>query len=210
MKKNKPGKLVIISSPSGGGKTSICRKLLTPSRKKQNWQFSLSYTTRAKRKGEKDGREYHFVTDAEFNRLAEKDFFAEHFKVHLYRYGTPRKPLEDVISKGGVMIFDVDVQGARDLRERYPDAITIFILPPSIKELKKRLKKRGTETIEQLKVRFSNAMSEMKLYHEFGYVVVNDELEKATSEVLSIINCHYCRTDKIKPEQIKKTIGLID
>jgi len=210
MNKNKPGKLVIISSPSGGGKTSICRKLLTPSRKKKNWQFSLSYTTRAKRKGEINGREYLFVTDTEFNRLAKKNFFAEHFKVHLYRYGTHRKPLENVINKGGVMIFDVDVQGAFKLRRLYRDAITIFILPPSIKELKKRLKKRGTETVEQLKVRFNNAMNEMKLYHKFDYVVVNDELEKASGEVLSIINCHYCRTDKIKPEQIKKTIGLID
>ena len=208
MKKNKPGKLVIISSPSGGGKTSICRRLLTPSRRKQNWQFSLSYTTRSKRKGEKNGREYRFVTDSEFNRLAKKNFFAEHFKVHLYRYGTPKKPLEDVINKGGVMIFDVDVQGAHDLRKKYPDAISIFILPPSIKELKKRLKKRGTETVEQLKVRFNNAANEMKLYHKFGYVVVNDELDKAVNEVLSIINCHHCRTDKIKLEQIKKIIGL--
>lgn len=204
MKNKKPGKIVIISSPSGGGKTSICRKLLSPTRKKEGWGFSVSYTTRAKRVGERNGREYHFVDEADFKKKIEQNFFAEHFKVHLYHYGTPRQPLEDVISNGGVMLLDVDVQGAKRLRKEYPHAVTIFILPPSIKELRKRLRRRGTETETQLKVRFENAKKEIKEYPSFDYVVINEELNKAVEEVLAIIKCYHCRPKNLTKEQIKK------
>ena len=202
--KRKPGTIVVISSPSGGGKTSICRKLLTPARKRNGWQFSISYTTRKKRPGERNGREYHFVTDAEFKKLMKADSFAEHFKVHLYRYGTPRKPMEKVLRDGGVMILDVDVQGAVRLKKEYPQAVTIFVLPPSIGVLRKRLIKRGTETMEQRRVRFENATKEIKLYKRFEYSVINQDLNTAVKEVLSIINSHHCRTENIKPEQISK------
>ena len=202
--KRKPGTIVVISSPSGGGKTSICRKLLTPARKRKGWQFSISYTTRQKRPGERNGREYHFVTEEQFKKLVKKDYFAEHFKVHLYRYGTPRKPMEKVLKQGGVMILDVDVQGAFRLKKADPQAITIFILPPSIAVLKKRLIKRGTETMEQRKVRFENAKREISLYPRFEYSVINEDLNTAIGEVLSIINCHHCRTENIRPEQIRK------
>ena len=164
MKRTKPGKIVIISSPSGGGKTSICRRLLSPARKRQGWRFSVSYTTREKRPGEKDGRAYYFVSDQEFGHLAQSGFFAEHCHVHLYHYGTPRRPLEQIIKQGGVMVLDVDVQGAVKLRNVYPQAITIFVLPPSVAALRTRLKRRGTESKEQLKVRFQNARREMKLF----------------------------------------------
>ena len=202
--KRKPGTIVVISSPSGGGKTSICRKLLTPARKRNGWQFSISYTTRKKRPGERNGREYHFVTDAEFKKLMKADSFAEHFKVHLYRYGTPRKPMEKVLRDGGVMILDVDVQGAVRLKKEFPQAVTIFVLPPSIDILRKRLIKRGTETMEQRRVRFENATKEIKLYKRFEYSVINQDLNTAVKEVLSIINSHHCRTENIKPEQISK------
>ena len=202
----RPGKTVIISSPSGGGKTSICRKLLSPKRRSENWRFSISYTTRKKRPGERNGREYFFVSDQEFAALVKRDFFAEHCRVHLYRYGTPRDQLERVARTGGVMVLDVDVQGAFKLRRAYPEAMTIFILPPSITALRKRLKKRGTETREQLKVRFENARKEMKLYRKFDYVVINEELDAAVKEVLSIIDSHHCRTDKLRAEQIARII----
>jgi len=203
----KPGKIVIISSPSGGGKSSICRKLLSPARRKKGWAFSVSYTTRKARTGERDGREYHFVEEEKFMGLARRDFFAEYFKVHLYRYGTPRSPLERIREKGGVIILDVDVQGAFRLRKEYPDAITIFILPPSISELRRRLKKRGTETREYLMVRFENAKKEMALFEKFDYVVINKELNVAVKEVLSIIRTHHCRIDFINRKQFKKIIG---
>ncbi|MFZ5980403.1 MAG: guanylate kinase [Candidatus Zixiibacteriota bacterium] len=207
MSQPKPGKIVIISSPSGGGKTSICRKLLSPTRRRQGWTFSVSYTTRKKRIGERNGREYHFVTDDKFGDLVKIDFFAEHFKVHLYQYGTPRGPLDRIRQKGGVIILDVDVQGAFKLRKEYPDAITIFISPPSIAELKRRLRRRGTETAEQLKVRFENAKKEMKLFDKFDYVVINKELNVAIKQVLSIINAHECRTDNINKKLFMEKIG---
>ena len=203
----KPGKIVIISSPSGGGKTSICRRLLTPARKRRGWGFSISYTTRARRPGERHGREYYFVDEKQFAHLAKDDFFAEQFKVHLSRYGTPRQPLEQVLNKGGVMLLDVDVKGARRLKKVYPQAVTIFILPPSIKALRQRLSRRGTETKAQLKVRYDNAREEMKLFRRFEYAVVNDELNKAVKQVLSIIEAHSCRTKYLVAEPLVKQLS---
>ncbi|MFQ6007338.1 MAG: guanylate kinase [Candidatus Zixiibacteriota bacterium] len=206
MKNAKRGTIVIISSPSGGGKTSICRRLLTPSRKRQGWQFSVSFTTRQRRPGEKNGREYFFVSEDKFNLLSRRGFFAEHCQVHLYYYGTPRKPLENVLKKGGVMLLDVDVQGALKLKREYPHAITVFVLPPSVAALRKRLKKRGTESVEQLKVRFENAKKEMKLYRRFEYAVINDDLRTAVRQVACIICSHHCRTEHLDQEQIKKIL----
>jgi len=159
------------------------------------------------RRGEKNGREYYFVSKDEFDRLSRSGFFAEHFQVHQYRYGTPRRPLEKVLRSGGVMLLDVDVKGAFNLRQEYPQAITIFVLPPSVKALRKRLRKRGTESKDQLKVRFENAKKEMKLYRKFEYAVINDDLSTAVQQVASIINCHRCRTENLDPEQISKIAG---
>ena len=197
------GKIVIISSPSGGGKSSICRELLS----RHGWKFSVSYTTRAKRPDEKDGREYFFVSDEQFQALVDKGFFAEDCRVHLYRYGTPREQLEAVLESGGVMLLDIDVQGAHKIKDAYPQAITIFILPPSVEALRTRLTARGTETAEQLEVRRNNATNEMKLWQEFEYAVINDELAVAVQEVDAIIRSHHTRTDKIPPEQIENIIG---
>lgn len=207
LKLERPGKIVIISSPSGGGKTSICKELLKGERLKQGWKFSISYTTRKKRNGEKNGREYFFVDEKEFNKKTKSRFFAEHFHVHLYNYGTPRKQLDDVLKKGGVMILDVDVQGAARIRKLYPQSISIFVLPPSIRELKKRLNRRGTETKEQLQIRFETAKEEMKKYKNFPYTVINKDLDVAVEQVLAIIKAHSCRTENIKKEQIKSIIG---
>lgn len=209
MNPEKPGQIVIISSPSGGGKTSICRELLSPERKKAGWTFSISYTTREKRPNEEDGREYYFVNDEEFERKVDEDFFAEHFKVHLYNYGTPREPIEKIRRKGGVMIFDVDVQGAQRLKQEYPDAISIFVMPPSQEILRQRLSRRGTETEEQLKVRLENALKEMRTFKQFDidYVVINEELSRAVSQVLSIIEAHPCRIERFDSEQLRKISG---
>ncbi|MEK7774300.1 MAG: guanylate kinase [Candidatus Zixiibacteriota bacterium] len=207
VRKRKQGQIVIISSPSGGGKTSICNAVMTPERRKQGWRFSISYTTRQKRPGEQNGREYHFVEDRTFMSLRRRGEFAEDCRVHLYRYATPRAPLEKVITNGGVMLLDVDVQGAEKLRRRYKEAITIFILPPSLIELRKRLTKRGTESREQKRVRFENARKEMKLYNKFDYVVINDHLETAVGDVLSIIQAHPCRTQFVRKSAIRQIVG---
>ncbi len=176
------------------------------------WKFSVSYTTRALRKGEKSGREYVFVTENEFDRLVAQNFFAEHFRVHLYKYGTPRKPIDQLRKSGGVMLFDVDVQGARRLHMEYPDAVTIFVLPPSIKALQRRLKRRGTETAEQLHLRFENAKKEMQAVlrdrtYAFDYIVINDVLGDAVSDVLAIIRAHRCRFEHLPMEQTGKLLG---
>lgn len=197
------GNIVIISSPSGGGKSSICRNLLV---RNTDWQFSISYTTRSRRPDEQDGREYYFVSNQDFDRLITEDFFAEHCQVHLYQYGTPRKPLEAVLDRGGVLILDIDVQGAEKIKAAYPEAITIFILPPSIAALRERLSARGTETQEQLQVRFENATRELKLWNHFEYAVINENLETAVNEVESAIVSHHCRTDRISPEQIRNIV----
>ncbi|PWB68492.1 guanylate kinase [candidate division GN15 bacterium] len=207
MRAKHPGSVVIISSPSGGGKTSICRRLLSRARRRHGWTFSVSYTTRRTRVGERNGREYFFVSDEKFEQLARSGFFAEHFHVHTHRYGTPRRPLEQVLRNGGVMILDVDVQGAFKLRKEYPDAVTIFILPPSVRELRRRLRQRGTETVEQLAIRFENARREMKLYRKFEYVVVNQALDLAVQQVLAIIGAHGCRVDKVDKEQMQTITG---
>lgn len=203
---HQPGTILIISSPSGGGKTSISRRLLSRSRRSQGWTFSISYTTRSPRVGERNGREYRFVTQPDFEKKVKANFFAEHFQVHLYNYGTPRSPLERVIHRGGVMILDVDVNGAFALKKEYPAAITVFVLPPSVRELRRRLRRRGTETKEDLAVRFENAKREMKLFNHFDYVVVNKELETAVQEVLAIVRAHHCRVDKTDVEQIRSIV----
>lgn len=207
MKLEKPGKILIISSPSGGGKTSICRKLLSSARKKSGWEFSVSYTTRLPRRGERDGREYHFVLKKDFDRKVKESFFVEHFAVHLYQYGTPKHLLEQKIKKGGVLLLDIDVQGALKIKKNYPEAITIFILPPNEKALRRRLLARGTETKEQLKVRFENAKTEMDLYHKFEYVVINNDLSEAVTKVLNIVSSHECRSEIYKKEQISRITG---
>jgi len=212
MKIPAPGRMVIISSPSGGGKSSICSRLLSPSRRKAGWKFSVSYTTRAMRKGERNGREYVFVTEQVFDRLARQNFFAEHYQVHLYKYGTPRKPIEELRKSGGVMLFDVDVQGARRLHKEYPDAVTIFVLPPSISALRSRLSRRGTETPLQLRLRFENAKKEMQAVlrdrtYTFDYLVFNDVLADAVSDVLAVVRAHYCRFEHVPTEQTGGLLG---
>jgi len=141
------------------------------------------------------------VGESDFQKKADAGFFAEQFKVHLYNYGTPKGPLEKVLKQGGVMLLDVDVQGAQRLKRVYKQAITIFILPPSTTVLRKRLKQRGTETKAQLKVRFDNARKEMNLYHRFDYAVVNDDLSKAVKQVRTIIEAASFRTENLPMEQ---------
>jgi len=172
------GKVVIISSPSGGGKTTICQELL---KRNRSWEFSVSYTTRPKRRGETDGKEYRFVGREEFLKLRRGKFFAETARVHLHYYGTPRGPLEKAIRAGGVILLDVDVKGAASLKRHYPQALSLFILPPSKAELKRRLKRRGTETREQLKLRLQNAIAEMDKFNRFDYIIINKDINEAVT-----------------------------
>lgn len=172
------GKIIIISSPSGGGKSTICRQL---QKNNPDWEFSISYTTRAIRDDETDGIEYFFVDEKKFVELEKEKFFAESALVHLSHYGTPSAPIDAAVKNGDVILLDVDVQGAASIKSLYPEALSIFILPPSEKELGKRLKKRGTETEEQLAVRLENAIAEMGRQSEFDYIIINKDINVAVS-----------------------------
>jgi guanylate kinase len=180
------GDLFIVSSPSGGGKTTLIRRLL------QNppgatLHFSVSHTTRPMRQGEQDGREYHFVAVAEFQRMVQRDEFLEHNEVHDNIYGTSKAEVLPRLSAGEDVILDIDVKGARDIRGGYPDAVTVFIVPASLAELEKRLRARGLDSEESIRKRLINAAREIEEAASFQYVIVNDDLDRATLELESIV-----------------------
>lgn len=205
-RKSQPGKIIILSSPSGGGKTSIARGLLKR-KSRAGWRFSVSVTTRPRRPGERDGREYHFRTHAEFNALRANDLFAESCRVHSHQYGTLRSELESTVKRGQVILLDIDVKGAKKIQKAYPQAVSIFIIPPSKRELRRRLQARGTETREQLRIRRERSFIEMARYREFDYTVVNDELRRAIDDVENIIEASHTLTRRLDREQIERIIG---
>lgn len=202
----KPGKIVIISSPSGGGKTTICKKLLEL-HKNDGWSFSISATTRPKRANEVEGREYYFVQSTEFARMKLRNEFAESCVVHGFRYGTPRWPIEKTLKAGGVLLLDVDYKGAFKLKRQYPMAGFIFILPPSRRELETRLRNRATENESQIKKRLFQSLREMNWYSKFDNVVINDDLNQSVREIDSIVFALHTRNRNLDKERIKDIIG---
>ncbi len=171
------GILVIVSSPSGAGKTTLTRRLLKEFPK---LTFSVSYTTRAIRPGETDGTDYHFVSHEVFDQMVERGEFAEHFFVHGNHYGTAKAPVESALSAGRDMIFDVDWQGGAALSKQWPaDCLKIFILPPDLKILAQRLRSRATDSDEVIERRLRKALEELGHYNEYEHLIVNDDLERA-------------------------------
>lgn len=172
------GILVIVSSPSGAGKTTLTRTLLTEFG--PELEFSVSYTTRPMRPGEVDGRDYYFVSPAEFERMIEAGEFAEHAFVHGNRYGTAQGPIEAALSAGRDVIFDVDWQGGAALSARWPtDSLKIFILPPDLEVLANRLRSRATDTTDVINRRLAKAIEELGHYDEYQYLIINDVLDRA-------------------------------
>ena len=194
----KEGKLYVITGPSGTGKGCICREIL----KDVNNEFSVSMTTRNAREGEVHGKDYYFVTEDEFRDNIEKGNFLEHASVFDHMYGTPRDMVEKQLAKGRNVILDIDVQGALQVKTAMPEAIMIFLLPPSLSELRARLEKRATEDPEIIEKRLSKALDEIRLIGEYDYYVVNDDLEKAVSEVKSIMTAE----ERKVPEKVKDII----
>jgi guanylate kinase len=180
------GDLYIVSSPSGGGKTTLIRRLLAKP-PGEALHFSVSHTTRPKRQGEENGREYHFVSVAEFQRMVQRDEFLEHNEVHDNIYGTSRGEVLPRLAAGEDVVLDIDVQGARDVRKAYPEAVTIFIVPASLSELERRLRGRGLDGEEAIQKRLINAAKEIRQAPDFQYVIVNDDLDRATLELESIV-----------------------
>ncbi|SHD76944.1 guanylate kinase [[Clostridium] ultunense Esp] len=170
------GFLLVISGPSGCGKGTICKKILE---RNEKLVFSVSATTRMPRRGEIDGVNYFFINEERFNKMVEKDEFLEYANVHGNLYGTPKKFVLEQIEKGEIVILEIDVQGALQVKESYPEAVFIFLLPPSMSELKNRIKKRGTETDKDIDIRLKNAFEELKFIDEYDYIVINDKIEEA-------------------------------
>ena len=180
------GLMLVLSSPSGAGKTSICKKLLET---EKGLLMSISYTTRPKRKSENDGKDYFFVKKKEFDELQSKNYFVESALVFDHFYGTPKNFIERNLKKGIDILFDIDWQGAQKLVDYSKnDVVSIFILPPSNKILLERLKKRNEDSIEIVKKRMSKAKSEISHWIEYDYIIINDDIDKSSKEVITILN----------------------
>lgn len=178
------GNLIIITSPSGGGKGTLIAELM---KRGVGIGYSVSYTTRPKRHNEVEGKDYSFISVEEFERRIGNDEFLEYATVHGSYYGTSRTRVESLIAEGVDVILEIDVQGAADVLKKLPDAVSIFILPPSFQELSQRLRSRNTENPEQLKVRLRNSFDEVRRYDEFEYVVINDNIADAVRRLESVI-----------------------
>jgi len=184
IKKNK-GLMLVLSSPSGAGKSSICKSLLSLD---NNLNLSISTTTREKRPNEIEGSDYFFVSEKKFNELLVNNYFIEHAKVFGNLYGTERKIVEEKINQGKDVLFDIDWQGAQQLREKMgEDVVSVFILPPSKKELENRLKIRGQDSDIIVKKRMNEASSEITHWAEYDYVIVNKDLKNSVTNVLDIL-----------------------
>lgn len=188
---NRRGLMFVLSSPSGAGKSTIAQLLLNED---DNLDLSVSVTTREKRSSEVDGVHYHFRTREQFEKMVEHDELLEWAEVHGNYYGTPRQFVEDKLQAGTDVLFDIDVQGTYQINEKMPeDVATIFILPPSIAEMKSRLKRRAEDSDEVILRRMKTAVSELKAWPDYEYLVVNEDLENAFAEVKSILTAERMR-----------------
>lgn len=181
------GLLVVLSSPSGGGKTTIIKKLLE--RGNPSFVYSISTTTRPARKGERDGKDYYFVSPEKFNQLIENDQLVEHAMVHGFNYGTSLTPLLNYLAEGAIVVMDLDVMGAKAIREKFPkNSLLIFVRPPSLEILKERLTERHTENKTEIQMRLQRAAMEMSAAPWFDYIVINRRIEETVEEIEKIIN----------------------
>ena len=181
------GDLFVVSAPSGSGKTTLCKALR---KHYPDIAYSISTTTRKPRKGEKDGIDYHFMAKGEFLVKLNSDCWAEWALVHDHYYGTSAAFLNETLASGKDILLDIDVQGTRQILERYPDAVTIFIMPPSLEVLRARLEKRGTDSRETIEKRMGNAETEISKKDLYRHVIINDRLEAAINELIEIVGSY--------------------
>ncbi|MDQ7786830.1 MAG: guanylate kinase [Thermodesulfovibrionales bacterium] len=200
-KRNK-GSLFIVSAPSGAGKTTLCKKVLSAL---PYLKFSVSYTTRQPRKGEVNDREYTFIHRDEFTGMVKKGDFIEWAEIHGELYGTSKRRLEELLAAGNDVLLDIDVQGASQVRKKSREGTYIFILPPSLEVLKTRLEKRMTDSQANIKKRLKAALSEIKEYTTYDYVIMNDVLNDAVRVLEAIVTAHRASRKKINPVWIERT-----
>jgi len=200
------GNLIVVSAPSGAGKSSLAERVL---KRVDGLRFSISYTTRELRGSEQHGVDYYFVSEDDFREMNERDEFLESAEVHGNLYGTHNNPVEDLLSQGFDVMLDIDVQGAEQVRRRVPDAILIFILPPSREVLEARLRARNLNEPDDVARRLRNASIEVQLYARFDYVVLNDDLDRALARLEAIIIAERCRPERRRNriESIIATFG---
>lgn len=189
--------IIVVSAPSGVGKTTIIQYLLS---QRPDLTLTVSATTRKPRIGERDGIDYYFISEQEFQSKIENNEFVEYAKVHDALYGTLKSELEKRLSSQKHVILELDVQGMRSIKSLYPQAISVFILPPSMSEMERRLRNRGTESEEKIKMRIMRATEEMKYRNEFDYNIVNYEIEQSAYDLNTIINAELLRPYRIKTE----------
>ncbi|MBV8168044.1 MAG: guanylate kinase [Alphaproteobacteria bacterium] len=188
------GVMLIVSSPSGAGKTTISRLLLE---RDKNLTMSVSATTRPRRPSEVSGRDYHFIDRGEYDRMVERQEFLEHAEVFGNGYGTPRAPVEKALAEGRDILFDVDWQGARQMAEKVrADMVSVFILPPSHTELERRLRTRAQDSDEAIARRMAKAADEMSHWHEYDYIIINEDVEVSVNAVQSILTAERHRRDR--------------
>jgi guanylate kinase len=188
------GTLVVVSAPSGAGKTTLCHEVrtLVP-----DLYYSVSYTTRAPRHGETDGTDFFFVTEGAFTAMRERDEFAEWAEVHGHLYGTPATALESALGRGLDVLLDIDTHGARQLRQRYPEAVSVFIMAPSMAELDARLRERNSNSPGDIARRLSRAKEEIAAWRQYDYLIINRDVKDAVDQLATIIQAERCRTSRL-------------
>ena len=204
----KPGRLIVLAAPSGAGKTTLAHKLLAlvPELK-----FSISYTTRPPRETEVQGEDYFFVSEDEFGEMRANDAFLECAKVFDHWYGTSQEYIQSLLHQGRSVLLEIDWQGAAQVRSRRPDAVSVFIMPPSRDELERRLRGRRTDSEPVIRRRLRQALSDMAHWSEFDYVIINDDLDKATSELADIVSTGRAENRTSSPEtqaRIEKILAV--
>ena len=188
------GTLVVVSAPSGAGKTTLCHEVrsLVP-----ELYYSVSHTTRAPRPGEKEGTDFFFVSEGQFTAMRARDEFAEWAQVHGHHYGTPAKALESALSRGFDVLLDIDTHGARQLRQRYPEAVSVFIMAPSMAELEARLRERKSDSAGDIARRLSRAREEIAAWRQYDYLIINRDVKDAVDQLATIIQAERCRTSRL-------------
>ena len=197
------GSLFIVSAPSGAGKTTLCRQLTVQI---EGITHVVSYTTRPPREGEMNDRDYTFIQKDEFIRMKEEGEFIEWAEVHGNLYGTSRRRLEDILNKGIDAIHDIDTQGGAQMRRNFHDGVYIFVLPPSVDALRKRLEKRMSDSPGEIEKRIKRSLEEIREYGNYDYVIVNDIIDEALRELMSIVIAERVKKDKVDPRWIEEFI----